>query len=120
MEYHFEGRDMSFAEKLKEIRGGTGMSQQSLAVAAGLSIAVVRDYEQGKKEPTFRSAAKLATALRVSLDVFAASLADDSTVHSQTPPRGRPRKTTPVEAVPIEEATDVPSPAKKTKKRKGK
>jgi transcriptional regulator with XRE-family HTH domain len=61
---------MTFAERLKELREKAGLTQAALHEASGLSLSVIRDYEQGKREPTLRSAFRLADALRVDVNVF--------------------------------------------------
>lgn len=68
----------SFAEKLKRLRDRADLTQEGLAVRAGLSIGIVRDYEQGKKEPSLRSAFKLADALGIALDTFRDCFGDDA------------------------------------------
>lgn len=57
-----------FPTRLKELRQQAGMTQQSLATAAGLSISAVREYEQGLKEPVLSNAARLAAALGCTVD----------------------------------------------------
>jgi len=54
--------------RLKELRHRAGMTQQSLATAAGLSISAVREYEQGLKEPVLSNAQRLAVALGVTVN----------------------------------------------------
>jgi transcriptional regulator with XRE-family HTH domain len=83
---------MTFAEQLRQLRDGAGLTQAALAVASGLSLGVVRDYEQGKKEPTLRSAVKLASALGVGVETFAASVADAVAVKTAAPRAGKKRK----------------------------
>jgi transcriptional regulator with XRE-family HTH domain len=61
---------MTFAEKLKHLREQAGLTQAALSSKSGLSLGVIRDYEQGKKEPALRSAFKLADALGVSVEAF--------------------------------------------------
>jgi len=60
----------TFAEKLKQLREAAGLSQEALARAMGMSVGIVRDYEQGRKEPSMRSAFKLARALGVDCRAF--------------------------------------------------
>jgi transcriptional regulator with XRE-family HTH domain len=62
----------TFAIRLKELREKAGLTQAALAQATGLSLGVIRDYEQGRKEPALRSAFKLAEALGVSVEEFRA------------------------------------------------
>ena len=87
---------MTFAEKLKQLREQAGFTQASLAQACGLSLGVVRDYEQGRKEPAMRNAFKLAKMLGVSCEAFRETLTDD------------------------EGDTDAPSQSKAKKPKKGK
>jgi transcriptional regulator with XRE-family HTH domain len=57
------------ARRLKELREIAGMSQQSLAVSAGLSVSLVSQIERGSRvDPRVSTIAALATALGVSLD----------------------------------------------------
>jgi len=60
---------LPIARRLKELRETTGMSQQSLAVSAGLSVSLVSQIERGSRvNPRISTIAALATALGVSLD----------------------------------------------------
>ncbi len=49
-----------------------GYSRRELAEAAGLSEGAVRDYELGKRSPTFEAVCRLAVALGVKPNAFAA------------------------------------------------
>jgi transcriptional regulator with XRE-family HTH domain len=52
--------------RLKELREAAGLSQQALAVAAGLSTSVVSQVEQGQRQdPRISTVAALAEALGV-------------------------------------------------------
>jgi transcriptional regulator with XRE-family HTH domain len=62
---------MSFAEMLRGLRDGRGMTQDELAAKSGVPVSTIRNYEQGQRLPTFAGAAKLAAALGVSLDELA-------------------------------------------------
>jgi transcriptional regulator with XRE-family HTH domain len=66
------GALMSIAEKLLELREAAGLSQQDLAVAAGLSVSVVSKIEQGTNtDPRLNTLKALARALNVGIDVLA-------------------------------------------------
>ena len=78
---------MTFAEKLKELRQGKGLSQAGLAAASGVPVGTIRDYEQGKREPLLSNAQRLARALGASLDTFPAP--DESGTRDTPRPRGR-------------------------------
>jgi transcriptional regulator with XRE-family HTH domain len=57
---------MTLAGRLREMRKIAGLSQQDLAVKAGLSMAVVSQIEQGKKmDPRMSTVTSLAEALGV-------------------------------------------------------
>jgi len=78
---------MTFADTLRELRQKAGLSQSQLALAAGLSLGVVRDYEQKTGVlPSLPSAFRLADALGVGVEVFREAVIDLS------PRTGRPRK----------------------------
>jgi transcriptional regulator with XRE-family HTH domain len=80
---------MTFAEKLKELRLGKGMTQAGLAECSGIPLGTIRDYEQGKRDPLLSNAQKLARALSISLDVFPAEV---PVKPAPKKPRGRQRK----------------------------
>lgn len=67
---------MKFSEKLVELRTAAGMSQTAMAEASGVSLATVRNYEQGRTvgRINFASVVALARALGVSCDAFAGCL----------------------------------------------
>ena len=64
---------MKFSEKLAELRTAAGVSQPQLAEASGVSLATIRNYEQGRTvgRINFASVVALARALGVSCDAFA-------------------------------------------------
>jgi len=69
------------ARRVKELREAAGLSQQALAVLAGLSVSVVSQIERGAKDDIkFRTALALARALGVPAE----SLAEE--------PPARPRR----------------------------
>src|SRR5262249_55947318 len=62
-------RFLPLARRVRQLREAAGLSQQSLAVAAGLSISVVTQLEQGKKaDQRISTVAALAEALGVTVD----------------------------------------------------
>jgi transcriptional regulator with XRE-family HTH domain len=78
------------ARRLKALRENAGMSQQSLAVSAGLSVSLVSQIERGSRvDPRMSTITALATALGVSLDEL---VGRNGSVppHAETPsPHGR-------------------------------
>jgi transcriptional regulator with XRE-family HTH domain len=62
---------MTFADRLRQLRTARGVTQAGLAAASGVSLGAVRDYEQGKKEPSAGNLVRLAQALGVTLDELA-------------------------------------------------
>jgi transcriptional regulator with XRE-family HTH domain len=84
---------MRFGAKLQELRKRKGLTQVALAQKSGRSLGAIRDYEQGKKEPTLRAALQLAAALGVMIGAFADCLEDEpSQVRHMTGPRSRSRR----------------------------
>jgi transcriptional regulator with XRE-family HTH domain len=65
---------MTYGAKLKGEREAVGMSQADLAAAAGLSVQAVRSYEQQLRLPAFAHAVRLADALGVAVEEFAATV----------------------------------------------
>jgi transcriptional regulator with XRE-family HTH domain len=58
----------SLGQCLKRLREAAGLSQQDLAVGAGLSVSVVSQIEQGKKaDPRMTTVLALADALGVDI-----------------------------------------------------
>jgi transcriptional regulator with XRE-family HTH domain len=80
-----------FAERLKTLREGKGLSQYALAKLTGLSKQAVSRLEQGDREPSWSTVQLLAVAL----DVDCRAFADPGvTLPASEPlrPRGRPAK----------------------------
>jgi transcriptional regulator with XRE-family HTH domain len=59
-----------FAVRLKELRTKAGLSQPQLAESADIPVSTIRQFEQGRREPTFPTLVKLAAGLGVSLAAF--------------------------------------------------
>jgi transcriptional regulator with XRE-family HTH domain len=58
-------------ELLQRLRQAAGLSQPQLAEAAGVPVATLRDWEQGRRAPPLDTAARVAVALGVSIDELA-------------------------------------------------
>ncbi|MCW3056432.1 MAG: helix-turn-helix domain protein [Solirubrobacterales bacterium] len=56
----------TFTKNLRRVREQRGLSQESLAMAAGLNTTHVAKIERSEREPGVRTVSKLAVALRVS------------------------------------------------------
>jgi transcriptional regulator with XRE-family HTH domain len=82
-------------ENVKRLRAAAGLTQQQLATAAGLSVSVVSQIEQGTNEdPRLSTLAALARALGASLDALAVSTepTDTGTPAPAAPKRTKGRK----------------------------
>jgi len=80
-----------FAARLRDLRGRAGLSQPALAERAGIGVSTLRQFEYGRREPTFATLVKLATGLGVSLSAFEPP--DEPPPADEPPPRrkrGRP------------------------------
>ena len=62
-----------FGEALRVHREKTGLSQEALAHRAGLDRTYVSGIERGRRNPTLRTAQKLADALGSGLDAMFAT-----------------------------------------------
>jgi transcriptional regulator with XRE-family HTH domain len=62
---------MTFAERLRELRDGAGLSEAKLANAAGLTFGAVHGYGLGRRKPSFTAVVKLAHALGTTCEAFA-------------------------------------------------
>jgi transcriptional regulator with XRE-family HTH domain len=62
----------TIGQSVKDLRAAVGLTQQELAVKAGLSVSVVSQIEQGTNaDPRLSTLAALARALGVNLDQLA-------------------------------------------------
>jgi transcriptional regulator with XRE-family HTH domain len=67
-----EAQKMSaFAEKLKQMREASGLSQEGLAAKAGMNRFGIAKLEQGVREPSWATVQALAKALGVDCTAFA-------------------------------------------------
>jgi transcriptional regulator with XRE-family HTH domain len=60
----------SFGNVMRTYRERGGYSRRELAEASGLAEGTVRDYELGKRSPSFEAVCRLALALGVKVQVF--------------------------------------------------
>ena len=65
----------TLGERIREVREARGLSQTSLADAAGISQGYLSQLEQDEREPSLSIAARIARALDLSLDDIAATVA---------------------------------------------
>lgn len=61
---------MEFKQRLKSLRLETGMTQEELAAAIGVTVVAVRNWERGARKPTMDGIVALGQALKVSADVL--------------------------------------------------
>lgn len=59
-----------FALRFKALRTKANLSQSDLADVSGVSVASIRHFEYGLREPTFETLVKLARGLGVGLSAF--------------------------------------------------
>jgi transcriptional regulator with XRE-family HTH domain len=77
---------MTFAEKLKALRTAAGWTQAEFAEKCGVPLGTIRDYEQGKRDPSLSAVLKLARGLGVSLSAFDMT---DAEAPGPAAPKGR-------------------------------
>lgn len=62
-----EALPQTLSERMREARHASGLSQQALAEAVGVSIGAIRKWESGLSEPSVHRATRIARALGVTL-----------------------------------------------------
>ncbi len=81
---------MKFGAKLQELRQQAALSQPDFAERVGLSVGAVRDYEQGRRLPSWPVIVRLAHALKVTVDEF--SKCDEVVITPEAPVENPPKK----------------------------
>ena len=76
-------------EDIAALRGFIGLTQADFATAIGISIHTLRNWEQGRRKPTWETVLALAEALGVDCTAFTAQPGPEAEAPR---PRGRPRK----------------------------
>ena len=107
-----------FADRLKELREGAGLSQQALADKSGMTREGIAQLETRRRKPSWESVVALCQALGVGCDAFTTPAAE-----RQAPGRGRPRKApdaASVAAGTAEEDASTAAPKASTGQKKGK
>lgn len=61
---------MRFADKLKGLRADRGLSQNDLAERSGVPVTTIRNFEQGRRFPSWPVLQRLVKALAASLGDF--------------------------------------------------
>ena len=57
-----------FSANLKRLRQAAGLTQESFAGKAGVPVATVRNWEQGRREPKLAQLSRLAAVLGVGVE----------------------------------------------------
>mgnify|MGYP001099100700 CR=1 FL=1 len=73
---------MNFGERLKELRIQSGLTQKALAEKLGVSPTGYAGYEQGYREPDFKTLVKICKTFKVSAD-YLLGLEDDTGAKQQ-------------------------------------
>lgn len=103
---------MTFGERLHQLREQAGLTQEQLAERSGVNLWTIRGYEQGRREPNWKGAISLASALGTSVEAAFADCVEAENVAPSAARPGRPRKATVETATTVEKTT--------ARKRKGK
>lgn len=83
--------DKEFGARLLRLREMAGLTQASLAEAAGVPITTLRNWEHGRREPLASAVRKLASALGVTTDVLLGAAPDPTLPLPPTDPTPPPR-----------------------------
>jgi transcriptional regulator with XRE-family HTH domain len=77
----------TFGARLARLRNERGITQATLAAAAGVPIGTLRNWEHDRREPLIGVAAKLARALKVSVDELVGNGGQEA-----APPAAKPKR----------------------------
>jgi transcriptional regulator with XRE-family HTH domain len=86
--------NMLFNERLKELRGAAGMTQEAVARAAGLSTSTIAKLEHAGVDPSWSTVVLIAKAIGVGVNAFendapkAAASDAEPTLATSSPARG--------------------------------
>jgi transcriptional regulator with XRE-family HTH domain len=81
-----------FARRLREVRHEKRLSQADLSGRSGVAVSTIRQFEYGRREPTYRTLVKLARGLGVSLSAFDAGQTAEPAPPQEEPKARRARK----------------------------
>ena len=81
------GPEKAFGQALRELRLGTGMSQETLALKCDVDRTYISLLERGIKSPTLRTMIRLCGILRISFTEMASMV--DSCLTQQRPSKGK-------------------------------
>jgi len=62
---------MKFAQKMRELRDGLGLSEAKLAELSGVPFGTIHEYGLGRRMPSFAAVVQIAKALGVECTAFA-------------------------------------------------
>ena len=65
-----ENKAVTFSKHLQKLRMQADLTQADLAASCDIPLATLRNYEQGLREPSWRTLFRLARALGVRVEVF--------------------------------------------------
>jgi transcriptional regulator with XRE-family HTH domain len=82
----------SMGGRLQRLRKAAGLSQSQLAQAAAVPIGSLRNWEQDRRMPLLDTAARVASALGVSLDELAGQAAPPPEPPPPQAKAGKPRR----------------------------
>ncbi len=83
---------MSFGEHLRRLREAAGLSRAELARRAGVPLSTLRNWEWDRGFPTMPAAQRLAEALGVPVERFAAGVDDPAEEEPTAPEKPCSRK----------------------------
>jgi transcriptional regulator with XRE-family HTH domain len=115
--------------RIRQLREAAGLSQPAAAMAAGVPVGTLRNWEYGRREPLLSAAGRLAKALGCSVDALLEPPAPEPEDTAPAPIRrgGRPRKASSkaseagqqADGPEVASKEDRPAAAKPARKRKG-
>ncbi len=62
--------EQMIGQRIKEIRGAAGITQEQLSEKAGINVKYLSSIERGRENPTLSTVIKISQALMVNIDQF--------------------------------------------------
>jgi transcriptional regulator with XRE-family HTH domain len=112
--------NMPFNERLKELRGEAGMTQEAVARAAGLSTSTIAKLEHAGVDPSWSTVVLIAKAIGVGVNAFENDAPGEPPTDAPKKGPGRPKKASAVAAVANVEDAVGEAPRAKRGAAKGK
>jgi transcriptional regulator with XRE-family HTH domain len=82
----------TLGQRVQRLRAAAGLTQAELAAAAAVPLSSLQNWEIDRREPSFRAACRLATALGVTAEYLADTAPVEGNVRASRPAGPTPKQ----------------------------